>query len=132
MDTVNFRNAPPEPFQPCNHPTGLFYLSSFFSLCSMSARILNAFEKAKAEGRPVFVPFMTAGFPTQQATVPFLLALQKGGADLIELGVPHTDPLADGPVIQQASSGTDICLLCRLWSDTLLLPLYAKWRWRVG
>jgi tryptophan synthase len=70
----------------------------------MSARILNAFEKAKAEGRPVFVPFMTAGFPTQQATVPFLLALQKGGADLIELGVPHTDPLADGPVIQQASS----------------------------
>jgi tryptophan synthase alpha subunit len=72
----------------------------------MSARILSTFEKAKAEGRPVFVPFVTAGFPSQQATVPLLLALEQGGADLIELGVPHTDPLADGPTIQEASAGT--------------------------
>jgi tryptophan synthase len=72
----------------------------------MSERILSTFAKAKAEGRPVFVPFVTAGFPTQQATVPLLLALEQGGADLIELGIPHTDPLADGPTIQEASSGT--------------------------
>ncbi|ELR21149.1 tryptophan synthase alpha chain, putative [Acanthamoeba castellanii str. Neff] len=70
----------------------------------MSERILSTFAKAKAEGRPVFVPFVTAGFPTQQATVPLLLALEQGGADLIELGIPHTDPLADGPTIQEASA----------------------------
>lgn len=47
---------------------------------------------------------MTAGFPTLDATVNLMLALQRGGADFIELGVPHTDPIADGPTIQTSSN----------------------------
>lgn len=46
---------------------------------------------------------MTAGYPTRDDTVPLLLALQNGGADVIELGVPFTDPQADGTTIQKAS-----------------------------
>ena len=51
-----------------------------------------------------FVTFVTAGFPTKNATVPIMLAMQAGGADLIELGVPFSDPIADGPVIQAANT----------------------------
>lgn len=51
-----------------------------------------------------FVAFMTAGFPTRDATVPLMLALEAGGADIIELGVPFSDPIADGPVIQAANT----------------------------
>ena len=47
---------------------------------------------------------MTAGFPTKDATVPIMLAMQDGGADVIELGVPFSDPIADGPVIQGANT----------------------------
>lgn len=46
---------------------------------------------------------MTAGYPTREDTVPLLLALQAGGADVVELGVPFTDPQADGTTIQKAS-----------------------------
>lgn len=49
------------------------------------------------------VAFMTAGYPTREDTVPLLLALQAGGADVVELGVPFTDPQADGTTIQKAS-----------------------------
>jgi len=49
------------------------------------------------------VAFMTAGYPTRADTVPLLLALQAGGADVVELGVPFTDPQADGTTIQKAS-----------------------------
>ncbi len=65
--------------------------------------IASAFAKAATEDRVAFCPFLTAGFPTRQDTVPLLLALQEGGADLIELGIPFSDPLADGGTIQQAS-----------------------------
>lgn len=51
-----------------------------------------------------FVTFLTAGFPTADATVPLMLAMEKGGADIIELGVPFSDPSADGPVIQEANT----------------------------
>jgi tryptophan synthase len=47
---------------------------------------------------------VTAGFPTRDATVPIMLAMQAGGADVIELGVPFSDPIADGPVIQAANT----------------------------
>jgi tryptophan synthase alpha chain len=49
------------------------------------------------------VPYLTAGYPAAEETVPLLLALEEGGADAVELGLPFSDPLADGPVIQQAS-----------------------------
>lgn len=57
----------------------------------------------RAEGRSALIPYLTAGVPEVGSTVPLLLALQAGGADLIELGVPFSDPVADGPVIQKAS-----------------------------
>jgi tryptophan synthase len=50
------------------------------------------------------VNFLTAGFPTKDATVALMLALEAGGTDIIELGVPFSDPLADGPVIQKANT----------------------------
>lgn len=48
--------------------------------------------------------FVTAGFPTIDATVPIMLAMQAGGADIIELGMPFSDPIADGPAIQESNT----------------------------
>jgi len=53
--------------------------------------------------KPLIVPYLTAGFPDAAETVDLLLALEAGGADAVELGLPFSDPLADGPVIQHAS-----------------------------
>lgn len=53
--------------------------------------------------------FITAGYPEPSETVDVMLSLEKGGADIIELGVPFTDPLADGPTIQE-SSQVCICI----------------------
>ncbi|RKP13865.1 tryptophan synthase [Piptocephalis cylindrospora] len=69
----------------------------------MSQAIRSVFAKCKAQGRAAFVTFITAGFPNPRLTPSLLLALQKGGADIIELGIPFTDPLADGPAIAAAS-----------------------------
>jgi tryptophan synthase len=52
---------------------------------------------------PVFITFVTAGFPTLDATVSILLAMQNGGADVIELGLPFSDPIADGIAIQESN-----------------------------
>lgn len=52
---------------------------------------------------PVFVTFVTAGFPRPDMTVDVMLAMEAGGADVIELGVPFSDPIADGPAIQQSN-----------------------------
>ncbi|KAG0705102.1 tryptophan synthase beta subunit-like PLP-dependent enzyme [Suillus ampliporus] len=62
------------------------------------------FEAKKAEGSPALVTFVTAGYPRAQDTVPILLAMQAGGADIIEVGVPFSDPIADGPAIQETNS----------------------------
>lgn len=55
------------------------------------------------QNSPTFVTFLTAGFPSVDATVPLMLAMERGGADIIELGVPFTDPLADGKAIQECN-----------------------------
>lgn len=65
----------------------------------MSARLSSAFAK----GRPALVTFVTGGDPTPDATPAILDALVEGGADVIELGMPFTDPMADGPAIQAAN-----------------------------
>lgn len=66
------------------------------------SRIASTFAKLKSEGRKALVPFVTAGDPYPDATVEIMHALAQGGADVIELGVPFSDPMADGPVIQRA------------------------------
>lgn len=66
------------------------------------SRIAATFAQLKSEGRKALIPFVTAGDPYPDATVEIMHALAKGGADVIELGVPFSDPMADGPVIQRA------------------------------
>ncbi|APZ42947.1 tryptophan synthase subunit alpha [Acidihalobacter ferrooxydans] len=66
------------------------------------SRIAECFEALRAQGRTALVPYITAGDPEPGVTVELMHALVEGGADLIELGVPFSDPMADGPVIQAA------------------------------
>lgn len=66
-------------------------------------RITAAFAAGHQAGRPLVIPFVTAGYPTATATVPLVAALAGAGADMIEIGMPFSDPLADGPTIQRAS-----------------------------
>lgn len=67
------------------------------------SRIAATFERLRFEHRKALIPFVTAGDPSPAAAVPLMHALVAGGADIIELGVPFSDPMADGPVIQRAS-----------------------------
>jgi tryptophan synthase alpha chain len=68
-----------------------------------STRISGLFDQARSDGRKVFVAYLTGGDPSPAHTASLVLALERGGAGLIELGVPFSDPIADGPVIQRAS-----------------------------
>jgi len=67
------------------------------------SRIPAAFERLRAARKPALIPFVTAGDPSVDETVAIMNALVKSGADVIELGVPFSDPMADGPVIQRSS-----------------------------
>jgi len=67
------------------------------------SRLSAAFAAARDQGRAALVTFVTAGDPSHEATVEILTALVEGGADVIELGIPFTDPMADGPAIQAAN-----------------------------
>jgi len=67
-------------------------------------RVEAAFARCREEGRAAFVPFLMAGDPDLATTGPLLEALAAGGADLIELGIPFSDPIADGPVNQRAAT----------------------------
>jgi tryptophan synthase alpha chain len=67
------------------------------------SKIAAVFAALKAQGKKGLIPFVTAGDPHPNMTVDVMHALVKGGADIIELGVPFSDPMADGPVIQRSS-----------------------------
>lgn len=67
------------------------------------SRIDDKFAELRANGEKAFIPFLTAGDPSLDATHDIVLAMEAGGADVIELGVPFSDPIADGPVIQRAT-----------------------------
>ena len=62
------------------------------------SKIQNAFQNGKA-----FIGFLTAGDPSLDKTVDFILEMERGGADLVEIGIPFSDPIAEGPVIQEAN-----------------------------
>ena len=66
------------------------------------SRIAATFEALRARGRKALIPYVVAGDPYADATVDIMLAMASAGADVIELGVPFSDPMADGPVIQKA------------------------------
>src|SRR6266498_425120 len=91
------------------------------------SRIRAAFEKARGENRAAFIAYLTAGDPDADSTVALAAALDRAGADVLELGVPFSDPIADGPVLQRAagralSSGTTLTgvfeIACRVASST--------------
>ena len=67
-------------------------------------RIRTTFEELRRHKRKALIPFIMGGHPSLARTSDLLLALQDAGADLIEVGIPFSDPLADGPVIQAASA----------------------------
>mmetsp|Transcript_23470 Transcript_23470/g.49299 ORF Transcript_23470/g.49299 Transcript_23470/m.49299 type:complete len:764 (+) Transcript_23470:98-2389(+) len=69
----------------------------------IGGRLEDSFEAAKAKGEAAFVAFITAGYPAKEDTPSILLAMQEGGASIIELGAPYTDPKADGATITAAN-----------------------------
>src|SRR6266516_2233647 len=88
-----------------------------------STRISKRFAELRTSGELGIVAYITAGDPSLDATLKFVLALAEAGADVIELGVPFSDPLADGPTIQRASeralkSGTTLAGVLYLISRT--------------
>ena len=66
------------------------------------SRIQTTFEQLQAKGRKALIPYVTAGFPFADITPSLMHGMVEAGADIIELGVPFSDPMADGPVIQKA------------------------------
>jgi tryptophan synthase alpha chain len=83
---------------------------------------VSRLSAAFAKGRPALVAFVTAGDPSPEATPAILDALVEGGADVIELGMPFTDPMADGPAIQKANlrsfaAGTKTADILRIAAD---------------
>ena len=69
-----------------------------------TTRIQTLFERTRKENRAAFIAYVTAGDPSPEQTPEIVAALERGGVDLIELGVPFSDPIADGPVIQRAAA----------------------------
>ncbi|KZO95889.1 bifunctional tryptophan synthase TRP1 [Calocera viscosa TUFC12733] len=70
----------------------------------MTESLKRVFASKKSAGVPAFVTFVTAGYPSPADTVPLMFAMAEGGADVIELGVPFSDPIADGPAIQESNN----------------------------
>jgi tryptophan synthase alpha chain len=97
----------------------------------MMTRIQELFDRRKSEGKAALVAYLTAGDPTPAHTAGLVAALERGGADLIELGVPFSDPIADGPVIQRGSdralkAGTTVAKVLGIAKDirkTSTIPL---------
>jgi tryptophan synthase alpha chain len=81
----------------------MFSLTQMSDLTDNSTRISRRFAQLRESGELGIVAYITAGDPSLDATLEYVLALAEAGADVIELGVPFSDPLADGPTIQRAS-----------------------------
>lgn len=86
------------------------------------SKIAETFAKLKNEGRKAFIPFVSAGDPDLETSKQIVLELAKNGADVIELGIPFSDPMADGPTIQASSmralaNGVDLSQVIRMVKD---------------
>ncbi len=68
-----------------------------------ASAVTRAFERAAAENRAALIGYLPAGFPSVDGAIAAVLAMAQAGADIIEVGLPYSDPLMDGPVIQQAT-----------------------------
>jgi len=90
----------------------------------LTSRIPQTFQRLQANGKKALIPFITAGDPDASLTVPLMQSLVQAGADIIELGVPFSDPMADGPIIQRASERA----LAKGMSLTKVLQLVAEFR----
>lgn len=86
--------------------------------------ILRAFAAATAQHRAALITYLTLGYPSRAASLELVPSLEAAGADIIELGVPFSDPVADGPVIQQASQ----CALAQDLTPSDCLSLVAELR----
>ena len=94
-------------------------------------RILDAFEGARGEGRAALMPYMMAAYPDRETSLAVAAAYADSGADLIELGVPFSDPLADGPTIHDAATKAlaggatlaDALAVCRSVADRVPVVL---------
>jgi tryptophan synthase alpha chain len=117
---------------PASHPVGPGPSTS----SSGEERIREAFRAAKEEGRAALMPYMMGGFPDRETSLAVAAAYAETGADLIELGIPFSDPLADGPTIHAAATaalegGVDVDAVletCRSVADRLpvVLMVYAN------
>ncbi len=95
---------------------------------SGGGRIAAAFEACRSQRRAARIPFLVCGDPSPEMTLPLCEALVRAGADIIELGVPFTDPLADGPTIQRAAGRALACGVALRQS----IALAAQARQRIG
>jgi tryptophan synthase alpha chain len=94
-------------------------LMSANTLPEAAASVATSFERARRDDRAALIPFVPAGHPSPESSLDVLLMLADEGADVIELGIPFSDPLADGPIIQRASfaaiaSGVDTAFVLGL------------------
>lgn len=69
----------------------------------MQSRVTNRFERIVSKGQKALIPYITAGLPSLDESIELALRLEDAGADILEIGVPFSDPVADGPIIQRAS-----------------------------
>lgn len=108
----------------------------------------QAFDRLKNEGKTALIPFLTVGDPDVDTTIEIIRQLESAGADILELGVPYSDPLADGPVIQRASEralkrqiSIRTCMetawlgrqvqACLLFCSRII-TLYYRWGWMLS
>lgn len=85
-------------------------------------RIAAAFERAAGEGRAALIPYVVAGYPDPETSLRAAIAAADAGADLLEVGLPYSDPLADGATLQRASGAALKGSTTSRWSPSTGLP----------